>query len=377
MLRLNKNEKGGAAVIAVLMIIMIVAISSAILVVTRRDSINQADYVPAIADESSQEESEAESLVDSQPEPEPEPEPETLMTYPAQASDYEEIDLDILTTDNGILVNADNNTILAGSNYDERIYPASLTKVMSLIVAVENIEDFEATYQFTADDIDPLVEANAARAGFEAGETVTYNDLLYASILVSGADGTVGLANAVAGSEEEFVNLMNAKAAELGLTGTNFVNSSGLHDDNHYSTCQDIAVIMEYALQNERCAEILTASEYTTSQTEQHEDGISLTSVVASRFTGYYIEGGGDLLGGKTGFTDESGYSLASIAQRDGVTYVCVTVNSEDEWKAVEDNIAIYEAYLPPEGEAPDASDEDSAVEESEDSSSASDSAEE
>lgn len=343
MLRLKKNEKGGAAVVAVMIIIMIVAIGSAIMVVTGRGSISEAKAVPAIADESSQEESQPDSQVDS----EPEPEPETLMTYPEQADSYEDISIKDLTTKYGILVDADSNTILAGKNYDKKIYPASLTKVMTLIVAVENIDDYDAKYKFTSDDIDPLIEENASRAGFEAGESVTYEDLLYSAILVSGADGTSGLANAIAGSEDKFVDMMNAKAEELGLTGTHFENASGLHNKNHYSTCQDIAIIMEYAMQNEECMKILTAEEYTTTKTKQHEDGIKLTSIVASRFNGYYIEGGGDLLGGKTGFTDESGYSLVSIAERDGVNYVCVTVKSEDEWKAIEDNIAIYEKYLP------------------------------
>ncbi|WP_124100073.1 serine hydrolase [Ruminococcus sp. Marseille-P6503] len=351
MLRLKKNEKGGAAVVAVMIIIMIVAIGSAIMVVTGRGSINEAKAVPAIADESSQEESQPDSQADPEPAPE-KTEPETLMSYPKQALDYEDISIKELTTKYGILIDADSNTILAGKNYEKKIYPASLTKVMTLIVAVENIDDFDAKYKFTSDDIDPLIEENASRAGFEAGESVTYEDLLYSAILVSGADGTAGLANAIAGSEDKFVEMMNDKAKELGLTGTHFENASGLHNKNHYSTCQDIAVIMEYAMHNDECMKILTATEYTTAKTKQHEDGIKLTSIVASRFNGYYIEGGGDLLGGKTGFTDESGYSLVSIAEKDGVNYVCVTVKSEDEWKAVEDNIAIYEKYLPSEDDS-------------------------
>ncbi len=345
MLKFKKNHHGGAAVVAVMIIIMFVAIGSAIMVVSGRGSIDEAKALPAVADESSQEVSKPDSMAD--PEPEPEPEPQPLMTYPAEAEGYKEISIKDLTTKYGILVNADSNTILAGKNYDKKIYPASLTKVMTLIVAVENIDDLSAKYKFTSDIIDPLIEENASRAGFEAGESVTYKDLLYSAILVSGADGTSGIANAIAGSEDKFVDMMNAKAEELGLTGTHFENASGLHSKDHYSTCRDIAVIMEYAMQNEECMKILTAENYTTSKTKQHKDGIKLTSIVAGRFNGYYIEGGGELLGGKTGFTDESGYSLVSIAEKDGVKYICVTVKSKDEWKSAEDNIAIYEKYLP------------------------------
>ena len=238
--------------------------------------------------------------------------------------------------------------------------------MLTLLVAAENIQDMDATYKFTSDDIDPLIEDNASRAGFEAGETVTMKDLLYSAILVSGADGTTGLANAVAGSEEKFVELMNAKIQELGLTGTKFVNASGLHNKNHYSTVQDIAVITKAAMDNETCREVLTATKYTTSKTKQHKDGIELTSIVAQRIEGYYVDCDGDgeaddgisIEGGKTGFTDEAKYTLSTILDDNGHTYICVTTKSKDELKAVEDQIAIYEKYLG--GKASDNKDKDS-----------------
>ncbi len=348
MCKAKKNQKGGAAIVAVMIMIILVAVGSVVMVVTGKGSINESKNIPAVANESSEEESSEESSeVEEVEEPEPEPEPTVLIAYPEKSLNYKDIDIENLTAEASILVDADNNAILAGKGYEDKIYPASLTKVMTLIVAVENIDDLQATYTLSSDIIDPLIEENASRAGFEAGETVTYEDLLYASILVSGADGTNGIANAIAGSEADFVALMNAKAEELGLTGTHFENASGLHNDNHYSTCEDLAVIMEYALKNEECKKILTTVEYTTTATEQHEEGIKLTSIVASRLQGYYIEGGGDITGGKTGFTDESGYSLISICEKDGRSFICVTVKSTDQWTSVEDNIAIYENYLP------------------------------
>lgn len=350
MFRFNKNEKGGAAIVAVMIVIMLVAVGSAAMVVTGRGRISQDSAVPAIADESSESESEPESTVESEAEPQPEPEiPETLMKYPEKDEAFKEVAIKGLTTNYGFLLDTDNNTVLAGKNYQKKIYPASLTKIMTLIVAVENIDDMKSEYKFSSKTIDSLIEKNAARAGFEAGESVTYEDLIYSAILVSGADGTTGIANAVAGSEKEFVAMMNAKAEELGLTNTHFVNASGLHNKNHYSTCEDLALILEYAMKNEICAKVLSAKEYTTSKTKQHPDGIALTSIVFSRLNGYYIEGGGDILGGKTGFTDEAGYAIATYCEKDGRKFVCVTVKSTDEWKAIEDNIAIYEKYLPAE----------------------------
>lgn len=359
------NKKGGAAIVAVLIVIMLVAVGSAALVVTGRYTIQASKVADAVVrvdskpEESSFEEvSEVDDLSSVVEEP--------VSNYPVKSANYQDINIKGMTANTAILVDADTNEIVAGYNYEKKVYPASLTKMLTLLVAAENIQDMDATYKFTSDDIDPLVEDNASRAGFEAGETVTMKDLLYSAILVSGADGTTGLANAVAGSEEKFVELMNAKIQELGLTGTKFVNASGLHNKNHYSTAQDIAVITKAAMDNETCCEVLTATKYTTSKTKQHKDGIELTSIVAQRIEGYYVDCDGDgeaddgisIEGGKTGFTDEAKYTLSTILDDNGHTYICVTTKSKDELKSVEDQIAIYEKYLG--GKASDNKDKDS-----------------
>ena len=347
------NKKGGAAVVAVLIVIMLVAVGSAALVVTGRYTIQESKVSDAVVkidnsseESSSDEMSEADDLSSVAETP--------VSNYPVQSAGYKDISIKGMSANTAILVDADTNEIVAGYNYEKKIYPASLTKILTLLVAAENIQDMDATYKFTSDDIDPLIEDNASRAGFEAGETVTMEDLLYSAILVSGADGTTGLANAVAGSEEKFVELMNAKIQELGLTGTNFVNASGLHNKNHYSTAIDIAVLTKAAMDNETCRKVLTTTSYTTSKTKQHKDGIELTSIVAQRIEGYYIDCDGDgeaddgisIEGGKTGFTDEAKYTLSTILDDNGHTYICVTTKSKDELKSVEDQIAIYEKYL-------------------------------
>lgn len=359
------NKKGGAAIVAVLIVIMLVAVGSAALVVTGRYTIQASKVADAVVkvnskpeESSSEEVSEVDDLSSVAEEP--------VSNYPVKSANYQDINIKGMTANTAILVDADTNEIVAGYNYEKKVYPASLTKMLTLLVAAENIQDMDATYKFTSDDIDPLIEDNASRAGFEAGETVTMKDLLYSAILVSGADGTTGLANAVAGSEEKFVELMNAKIQKLGLTGTKFVNASGLHNKNHYSTAQDIAVITKAAMDNETCCEVLTATKYTTSKTKQHKDGIELTSIVAQRIEGYYVDCDGDgeaddgisIKGGKTGFTDEAKYTLSTILDDNGHTYICVTTKSKDELKSVEDQIAIYEKYLG--GKASDNKDKDS-----------------
>lgn len=270
---------------------------------------------------------------------------ESKVVFPEKAADYNDETDKKLTAENAILVDVDNNTILAGKNYDKKIYPASLTKIMTLLVAAENIEDINKTYTFTYDDIHKLIEDNASRAGFEEGESVTAQDLMYASILVSGGDGTVGIAKMVAGSERAFVDLMNKKAEEMGLKNTHFTNASGLHDKNHYSSVEDVAVILKTAMENDTCKKILTAKTYTSSKTKQNKNGIKMTSLVSNRIKDYYVENGGKITGGKTGFITESKYSLATTYEFNGRNYICVTSKSSDEWKAVEDNIFFYEKY--------------------------------
>lgn len=359
------NKKGGAAIVAVLIVIMLVAVGSAALVVTGRYTIQASKVADAVVKVNSKpEESSSEEVLEVDDLSSVVEEP--VNNYPVKSANYQDINIKGMTANTAILVDADTNEIVAGYNYEKKVYPASLTKMLTLLVAAENIQDMDATYKFTSDDIDPLIEDNASRAGFEAGETVTMKDLLYSAILVSGADGTTGLANAVAGSEEKFVELMNAKIQELGLTGTKFVNASGLHNKNHYSTAQDIAVITKAAMDNKTCREVLTATKYTTSKTKQHKDGIELTSIVAQRIEGYYVDCDGDgeaddgisIEGGKTGFTDEAKYTLSTILDDNGHTYICVTTKSKDELKSVEDQIAIYEKYLG--GKASDNKDKDS-----------------
>lgn len=244
-----------------------------------------------------------------------------------------------------VLVDVDNNRIAAGRKEDQRIYPASMTKIMTLIVVVENMDSLDDTFTMTYDILNPLINENASIAGFKEGETITVQDMLYGAVLPSGADATVGLAEYISGSEEEFVKLMNEKAKSMGLKNTHFMNTSGLHDNDHYSTVTEMAMILEYAMQNELCRKILSTYQYTTSKTKEHPKGILLESTMFSRMYGDEVEGV-MIEGGKTGYTDEAENCLASFAVKDGHEYVAVTAGSYDYWLTIYDAFEIYGNYI-------------------------------
>ena len=153
--------------------------------------------------------------------------------YPEYAETDQKLTGDNIYSKYAILLDVTNNQILADRNCEQKMYPASMTKLMSLLVAVENIKDFNDTYTITYELISPLIEQEAARAGFESGETVSITDLLYGMALPSGADATMAIVDYVSGNEETFVALMNQKAKALGMNHTHFVNATGLHDKDH------------------------------------------------------------------------------------------------------------------------------------------------
>lgn len=266
--------------------------------------------------------------------------------YPVIADSYTEITSDTIKSPYIALLDVENNEVIAGRNTDTRIYPASMTKVMSLIVAVENLESLEDTFTFTNEMLDPLVKAQASRAGFDPGETVSVNDLLYGLILPSGADAADALAQLTAGSQKAFVELMNEKCQEIGLKNTHFMNPSGLYDDNQYTTPIEMAMIMEYAMDNETCAKLLSTYQYTTAVTPQHPEGILLTSTMFSRMAGDEIEGV-TITSGKTGYTSEAKHCLVSSAQKNGSHYIALTAGAEGKWNVIFDDFELYENYTP------------------------------
>jgi D-alanyl-D-alanine carboxypeptidase (penicillin-binding protein 5/6) len=262
--------------------------------------------------------------------------------YPAYAESETKLTENNIYSKYAVLLDVSNNEILADRDCEEQIYPASMTKLMSLLVAVENIKDFNDTYTITYDLISPLIEQEAARAGFSSGETVSITDLLYGMILPSGADATMGIVDYVSSSEEEFVALMNQKAKALGMNHTHFANATGLHDEDHYSTVLDIAILMKAVMENPTCRQILGTVEYRTTPTEQHPSGMILLSTMYKRMYGNEVKNM-TIIGGKTGFTDQAMQCLASYATAvDGNEYVVVTAYAATEMNPVFDAFAMY-----------------------------------
>ena len=221
-----------------------------------------------------------------------------------------------------ILMHADSGRVLYEKNADEHMLIASTTKIMTAIVVLEHCE------------LDDLVEVDSRSAGIEgssmylkAGESYTVEDLLYGLLLVSGNDAASALALHVADSMEEFAELMNAKAAELGMTESSFKNAHGLDEEGHYSTAHDMAKLAAYCMGNEDFARIAGTVSHTVGEQ---------TLVNHNRLLREYD----GCLGLKTGYTMAAGRTLVTCAERDGARYVCVTLNDPDDW---DDHKALYD----------------------------------
>lgn len=252
---------------------------------------------------------------------------------------------DEINSSNAIFIDLETGNILADKGAKQRIVPASMTKVLTLLVAAENIDNLDDTFQITSDITDYSFVNGCSNAGFEKEEVVTVRDLLYGTNLPSGADAALGLATYVAGSQEAFVELMNKKLEELGLSETaHFTNCIGLYDENHYCTAYDMAVIMNAALNNEICREVMSAHTYNTSITEQHPEGILLSNWFLRRIEDK--DTGGEVICGKTGYVNESGSCAVSYGTDErGRSYICVTINAKGKWKCIYDHVALYKKF--------------------------------
>lgn len=251
------------------------------------------------------------------------------------------IELDISSC-NAILYNLDENRVLYEKNSHEQISIASMTKIMTSIVAIENIKNLDEKVTLIWKDFEGLVEANASVAGFRYGQIVTYRDLLYGLLLPSGADAAQALTRLVAGGRNNFVKMMNDKVKNLNLKNTHFINETGLDADNHYSTVEDVAIIFQYALKNEILKKIITSSSYTTSDNSMTFYSTIYNNKIRYGLTLDYLQGG------KTGTTEKAGSCLASIATWDGVHYMLVTAGApyNDGPKNIFDAKKIYEYFI-------------------------------
>lgn len=244
-----------------------------------------------------------------------------------------------------LLVDVDNGKVIASKDGNKKINPASMTKILTLLVAVEHIDNLDDTFEMTQEIGNYVYSNDCMCVGLKVGDKQTIKDLLYGTILPSGADAAMCLAQYVAGSQEEFVKLMNQKLDELGLSDTaHFTNCIGIYDDDHYCTLMDMAMILKAAEENELCHEVLNARSYVTSPTSEHPEGITISNWFLRRIEDK--DTNGEVTGAKTGFVNQSGCCSASyMISNEGHHYICVTADAFSVWKCIEDHVRLYTAY--------------------------------
>ena len=264
------------------------------------------------------------------------------------SSDTVAIYSDEVISSNAVLIDESTNRIVASKGAQERISPASMTKVLTVLVAAEHIaeEQLDDTFTMTREITDYGYINDCSSVGFLDGEQITIRDMFYGTILPSGSDAAVGLATYVAGSHEAFVEMMNEKLQELGIAGTSHMtNCVGLYDKEHYSTVYDMAVIMKAAVQSEFCKEVLSEHRYVTGATTEHPEGIDISNWFLRRIEDK--DTGGEVLCAKTGYVMQSKNCAVSYGVfADGKPYICVTAGSSSSWRCIYDHVEIYNEYI-------------------------------
>ena len=249
--------------------------------------------------------------------------------YSVYADDFD------ITGEYVTLYNMNEDTLLYSKNDTKKTSTASLTKMMTTLVAIEEIDNLDKIVTIKERDFEGTV--GYSKAGFKVGDKVTYRDLLYGIILPSGADAVNAVVNNTLGYDK-FIKKMNETAKKIGMNDTSYANPVGKDDENNYSTSNDLAKLLKYALKNETFKTIFTTKNYKTS------NGINLESTV-NRYEN--ILNTNEIKGAKSGFTKDAGRCLASITTLNNVDYLLVVINSStiSPYNAVKDTITIYDYY--------------------------------
>ncbi len=342
--RKRENQKKKRKIIGVFAVIGVAAVIAIVCIILKvtgnRQDLSQGDLYQGEVNTAQPEE----EKVTETPEPTKEP-----WSFAAESTEDTEKFPKSVVSSNGVLIDVENGVILAQKGAKKKIYPASMTKILTVLVAAEHVteEQMEDKVPITIEITDYCYVNGCSSVGFAKNEKVPVKDLFYGTILPSGADAALGLANYVAGSHEEFVKLMNEKIEELGLADTtHFTNCVGIYNDDHYSTAYDMAVILKAASENELCQKVLNARTYTTTATKKHKEGIVISNLFLRRIEDKDTKG--EVLYAKTGFVNQSGNCAASMASDgDGKPYICVTVGSSSSWRCIYDHVDLYQTFLP------------------------------
>lgn len=229
-----------------------------------------------------------------------------------------------LASGTAILMDADTGQVLYDKGMSQKVYPASTTKILTALLVVENTKPYEImTVSATA--VEEITYDNSHIALTE-GEQLTVENALYALMLPSANDAANVLAEHVAGSQEAFAKMMTEKAHEIGAVNSNFANAHGLHDDKHYTTAYDMALITRYAMRNEDFRLYFGTDRYTMPKTNKNsERPFTNYQYMLVKETGYYNP---DVIGGKVGFTNQAQNTMSTVARRGDRTLVCVVMHS-------------------------------------------------
>lgn len=230
-----------------------------------------------------------------------------------------------------LLVSPDSGMVLYSKNADQKRYPASTTKIMTALLTLENVSNLDETVTSEAVDFEN-VTADSSNAGILLGEQVTVRDLLYALMLPSANEAAYMLARHVGGSWEQFVDMMNDRAAELGCTGTHFCNPCGLHEDDHYTTAYDLYLIAKEAMKDATFRDIVSTVQHRMAKTNLHEERIILTTnqLIFSSFQPWSYA---NCLGIKTGHTSQAGNCFVGYAEYGDAKLFSVVLGCSDSSK--------------------------------------------
>ncbi len=264
-----------------------------------------------------------------------------------------------ISSEAAIIVDMDSYTAIGTKNADTVIYPASMTKVMTLLVACENVKNLNEMLTVKQEYVDYKNSVGASGENFTVGERVSVKDLLYLIIYDSNSIACQAIADYVSGSEAQFAELMNQKARSLGLTNTHFTNSTGIHDTDHYTTCREMAAIMAYALDNPLARTILTSFNAYSVKIYGSSGSRSLNVYTdwysaKNRFADNPRLTTSTVKGGKTGYEDVPTACFVTYAEgKNGGKYICVTVGRINESGSVvsaststSDTKKIYNTYV-------------------------------
>ena len=255
-----------------------------------------------------------------------------------------------ITSKAALVMDADSSKILYSLNKDTRLYPASLAKIMTAIIVLDYVNgNYDALVNFSYTAVTRDIDRKSVTIGASAGDQLSVKDCLYSLLLPSANDAANALAEYVAGSINDFALLMNEKAENLGLKNTHFVNPSGLHDDNQYTTAYDMAIILQYAMTYPIFYQISSSVSYKHAPIRRYKNPdnsnnqVLNTNSIMVPGSGYYYNG---ITSGKTGHTNLAGYNLAASARKNGMNLICVILGRDKDKNRYNETKALFDFHF-------------------------------